>query len=403
MWQRVRWAWRNLWRKPLRSSLLLVSTAITAAMLFLSYFFLISMDRSLTASEARFGADVMVVPKNYGAVAQQVMISGDASAFYMPQLVLDKLKKIPEIQQMSPQLYLETFSGVCCRVEGDFPVVAFDPRTDFTLQSFMASQGKELQSDSIILGSEAGGKNAVAHLQYKSYEEHVTIFGKSFKVARMLFPTGTGADKTIFMNIDTARELRKAGGNGLKFPPDSISVVLVKTLPGDEEFVKRQIEREIPEASAFTGGKLRDTINEQLFPLRLFSYAMIGIVLVMSGLQAMTLFSALVNERMREIGMFRAVGAGKWAVYRLLLAEAGLAGACGGLIGVFLVGAALYDNQVLLTKTFRLPLLFPTLGSTVAIAGGAVLMTAVIGMLAAAVPIRSILRASPYDAIREGE
>ena len=130
---------------------------------------------------------------------------------------------------------------------------------------------------------------------------------------------------------------------------------------------------------------------------------MIGIVLVMSGLQAMTLFSALVNERMREIGMFRAVGAGKWAVYRLLLAEAGLAGACGGLIGVFLVGATLYDNQVLLTKTFRLPLLFPTLGSTVAIAGGAVLMTAVIGMLAAAVPIRSILRASPYDAIREGE
>ena len=403
MWQRVRWAWRNLWRKPLRSSLLLVSTAVTAAMLFLSYFFILSMDRSLTASEARFGADVMVVPKNYGAVAQQVMISGDISPFYMPRAVLDKLKKIPEIEQMSPQLYLETFSGVCCRVEGDFPVVAFDPKTDFTLQPFMAATGKDLQQDSIILGSEAGGKNAIVHLRYKTYEEHVTLFGRPFKIARVLFPSGTGADKTIFMNLDAAQELRKSGNNELKFPADSISVVLVNTRPGDEEFVKRQIEREIPEVSAFTGSKLRDTINEQLFPLRLFSYAMIGIVLVMAALQAMTLFSALVNERMREIGMFRAVGAAKWAVYRLLLSEALLASVCGGLIGVFLVATTLYDNQVLILKTFHLPLLFPTLGSTFVIAGGAVVLTALIGMLAAAVPIRSILRVNPYDAIREGE
>lgn len=403
MWQRVRWAWRNLWRKPLRSSLLLVSTALTAAILFLSYFFLNSMDRSLTASESRFGADVMVVPKNYGAVAEQVMISGEISPFYMPASVMDKLKQIPEIQQMSPQLYLETYSGACCQVTGDFPVVAFDPKTDFTLSGFMSVEGKELTANSIVLGSEAGGSNALSHLRYKSYSEKIELFGGTFEVARVLFPSGTGADKTIFMNIDRARELREAGNNELTFPKDSVSVVLVKTKPGDDEFVKRQIERHIPDVSAVTGNKLRETITQQLFPLRLLSYAMILTVLLMAALQSMTLFSALVNERMREIGMFRALGAGKWAVYRLLFTESFLASVVGALIGVFVVGAMLYDYQWEITKTFRLPLMFPDLVTTIWLSLGAVVVTGLIGVVAAAVPVAGILRQNPYDAIREGE
>ncbi|TCP59686.1 putative ABC transport system permease protein [Tumebacillus sp. BK434] len=403
MLQRIRWAWRNLWRKPLRSGLLLTSTAITAAMLFLSYFFLISVDRSLTASEARFGADVMVVPKNYGKVAEQVMITGEVSPFYMPGSVVDKLRSIPEVQALTPQLYLETFSGTCCQVEGEFPVVAFDPETDFTLKGYFSGAGRDLTSEKVIVGSDAGGKNAIYHLQYKAYRETLKLFGREFQLARVLFPTGTGADRTIYMTLDAARELRETGGNGLKFPKGSVSVVLVKTAPGDEEFVKRQIERQIPEASAVTGTKLRETIERQLFPLRLLSYSMIGVVILMAAIQGMTLFSALVNERMREIGMFRALGAGRWAVYRLLLTESLLASVTGGAVGVFLVAAMLADNQAVIAKAFQLPLLFPRFLPSLLLAGGAVLLTALIGMLAAAVPIRSILRQNPYDAIREGE
>ncbi|MGZ4163119.1 MAG: ABC transporter permease [Tumebacillaceae bacterium] len=403
MWQRVRWAWRNLWRKPLRSSLLFAGTAITASMLFLSYFFLVSMTHSLTASESRFGADVMVVPKNYGAVAQQVMISGEISPFYMPASVVDKLKRIPEIERMSPQLYLETYSGSCCQVTGNFPVVAFDPQSDFTLQGYVSEKGKPFTDEAVMLGSSAGGSNAIYHMKYKAYQERVTLFDHTFNVAKVLFPTGTGADKTIFMSLKAAQTVRNAGGNELKYPPNSVSVVLVKTKPGDEEFVKREIERTVPEVSAFTGNKLRDTINGKLLPLKLFSYAMIVIVLVMAALQAMTLFSALVNERMREIGMFRAMGAGKGAVYRLLLTEALLASVCGGAVGVFAVATTLDDNEAVITKTFQLPLLFPDVWHSVLIAAGSVLVTAVIGMLAAAVPIRNILRLHPYDAIREGE
>jgi putative ABC transport system permease protein len=404
MWQRMSWAWRNAWRKPLRSTLLLAGTAITASMLFLSYFFLASIDRSTEASAARFGADVMVVPKHYGAVAEQVMISGNISSFYMGADVLDKLRKIPEIERLSPQLYLQTYSGVCCQVEGEFPVIAYDPGTDFTLRAFLSDAGKPITPDSIVIGSEAGGKNAIYHLQYKTYSERITLYKHDFKVARVLFPTGTGADRTIFMTLPAVRELQHDGSEGLKnVPPNSISVVLVKTRRGDEEFVKRQIERTVPEVSAVTGLNVRETVERQLFPLRLFSYSMIVLVILMSALQVMTLFSALVSERQREIGMFRALGARKGTVYRLLLSEALQISVVGAAIGVFLVAAMLNDNQAVITKTFQLPLLFPEVGDTLLLSLAAVFATALVAMLAAAVPVRGILRQPPYEAIREGE
>ena len=49
---------------------------------------------------------------------------------------------------------------------------------------------------------------------------------------------------------------------------------------------------------------------------------MIAMVILMSSLQVMTMFTALVSERRKEIGMLRAMGATRFSTYRLLLLEA---------------------------------------------------------------------------------
>lgn len=69
------------------------------------------------------GADLLVVPKGYGGQAGEMMISGTATPFYMPMDRLDRIKTISEVEELTPQIYLETVSTVCCRTEGDLSLI----------------------------------------------------------------------------------------------------------------------------------------------------------------------------------------------------------------------------------------------------------------------------------------
>ncbi len=395
-------AWRNLKRKPSRTVLLGMSAAITAFLLFASYFFLYSMERSVTASSARLGADLLIVPKGFGAQAGEMIISGMPTKFYMSDAILGKISEIPEVEQAAPQLYLETVRTVCCQVTGDFPIVAFDPDKDFTLKPWMAAD-RPFGPRQLLIGSDAGGENFLYHYDVGAIQEKVVLFNETFQVQNVLFPTGMGADKTIFMRLDTARELIKRQNSTLQVPPDAISIVLVKTKPGTEEFVKRQIERmELP-VDVVKGSGLKETLVHQLFPVKLLSYLMIGLMILMSGMQVATMFSAIISERSKEIGMIRAMGASKATTYRLLLTEAGLASGIGGAVGALLACAALYDNRVLILQMVKLPLLFPDWLSGLGLGLAVTAVTVLIALVAAFVPIRSALKLEPYEAIREGE
>jgi putative ABC transport system permease protein len=394
-------AWRNLRRKMSRTVLLAGSAAITAFILFTSYFFVHSMERSIAASSSRLGASLMVVPKGFGGQAGDMIISGTPTKFYMQETVLDKVRTISEVEVASPQLYLETVSTVCCQTSGDFPVVAYDPKTDFTLKSWTAAQ-KNIEKYDLIAGAEAGGKNYIYHFDNEYMQEWVTLFGKDFMLKNMIFPTGMGTDKTLFITLDAARELNHKN-NKLDFPENSISIVLVKTKPGMEEFVKRQIERMNLGVDVVKGSGLQETVKSQIFPVKMMSYMMIGLVLIMSALQVMTMFTALISERQKEIGMLRAMGASRAVTFRLLLMEAGFASGIGAAVGSLLAGAALYDNRILILQLLQLPMLFPDGPTGLLIGMGTTVVTTFIAVFAAFFPIRSTLKLQPYEAIREGE
>lgn len=393
---------RNLKRKMSRTVMLAGSAAITAFVLFTSYFFVFSMERSIAASSSRLGADLMVVPKGFGEQAGAMIISGTSTKFYMPKSNLDKIRTISEIQMATPQLYLETVPLVCCQMAGKYPVVAFDPKTDFTLKNWLAMD-KPLGKYDLIAGSEAGGKNYLYFIDNPAMEENIVLFGKSFRLNNMIFPTGMGTDKTIFIRMDAAEELHNQGTIKLNFPKDSISIVLIKVKPGMQEFVKRQIERMDLNVDVVEGSGLQQTVTNQVLPVKMLSYIMIGLVIVMSALQVMTMFSALISERRKEIGMLRAMGASRGVTYRILLMEAGYASLIGAAIGSFLGGAALYDNKTQIFQLLKLPMLFPDWPTGLLIGSVATIVTTLVAVVAAYFPVRSTLKLEPYEAIREGE
>ncbi|MEW5721235.1 MAG: FtsX-like permease family protein, partial [Chloroflexota bacterium] len=114
-------------------------------------------------------------------------------------------------------------------------------------------------------------------------------------------------------------------------------------------------------------------------------------------------FTLIVNERQREIGLLRAMGARQGFVFRLIVGEAaGLTG-LGGAIGVIVGAILLVSFQGLLEQRLRIPFLFPTPFETIALIALLIGLALGSGAAAALQPAFRISRLEPYEAIRQGE
>ena len=119
------------------------------------------------------------------------------------------------------------------------------------------------------------------------------------------------------------------------------------------------------------------------------------ISLVVGGLSVINTMAMSVAERTREIGIKRAIGGSRGRIIRALVAEAGLIGLIGGLIGLAL-GALVV---VLANEAGRTSgtVLFDLTPETAIFA---VAFSTILGMVAGIIPAWSAARLDPVAALR---
>lgn len=396
-------AWKMIKEKRHRAILLGGSTAVAAFLLFTSYFFIHSLHASIASVDGRLGADVIIVPKGMGSEASKNIVAGTKSYVYFDEKkTMNKLLEIKDITEIAPQLFLQTISTSCCGTTGDFPIVAFDPKKDFTLKSWMPGV-QQLAKDEIVIGVNAGGDRFLYHYDNEVIKEKVMLFQKPFFVRNALFPTGTGADETIFMRLDTARELIGEIEALSHISKTAVSAIFIKTTPHAEEFVKQQIELGVSGVDVILGSSLRGQLERQIVPLKLLSFVMVGGALTLTLLQVITIFSALMRERQKEIGMLYALGVSKKRIYQLLLSEAAIVSFIGSFVGIIFSLSILYDRQTFLYMIFQLPLIFPNLLTTSIIGFSTMIILISCTIAAAFFPIKSFFSKEPYEIVREGD
>jgi putative ABC transport system permease protein len=232
------------------------------------------------------------------------------------------------------------------------------------------------------------------------------LYGYNLDLKGTLEPTGIGVDGTLFLTQETADELArwsaKTAVQPMAVPPESVSSVLVKVEPGvDAHEVAVQIQREVDGVVALETPNLFGTFRQQMLGLLWLLLVMMGLAYVVSAVLIGLVFSMAAHERRREMALLRASGATPFFIFRILWTEAALLAVAGGVGGVVISTVAILLLRNYVSGSLRMPFLFPSAGSYLALAAVALALSLVTATLAVLVPARRISRQEPALAMKE--
>jgi putative ABC transport system permease protein len=390
---------KNLRRKIVRSLLLFLSVTVVTGTLFSATIFISSMQNALKIGTYRLGADVLVVPEKYAADARSALLAGEPTSFYMNRDILEKVKSVGGVKKASPQLFIKPTSFTCCYNVNAF-LVAFDPTSDFTITPWLEKNLKKpLSGNEVITGR---GMPVMAG-------DQISFFGTLFKVVGTMEPTGIKFfDQSIFMTMDAAYKMaedsKTKSMQPISLSKDEISTVLVRVEEGiAPDRVAIRIEHDVDGVRAMASDEVISTVRKQLMGLLKGILIISALLWILSLLMMGFVFYMIVNERQRELGLLRSMGARKKHVFGLIITEAVIISGLGGIAGLISGSAILIIFKDAILQHLKLPYLLPQMTFLVELVLGAVIFSLLTGILSSLFPAVLASNMEPYEAIRKGE
>jgi putative ABC transport system permease protein len=194
-----------------------------------------------------------------------------------------------------------------------------DPRLQRKAVSSLAA------TDSLV-GSEAATRLAVAE------GGTTTFLGRDFRVAKVLPATGTIDDDRVFVHLHALQELVGAKGQ--------ISAMeIMGCCNAISDGLLAKLRNILPDTRITTISQIVSTQLETNRLMKRVSLAFLFIVLFVGAVSMANFLWANVNERRRELGILRMMGAKRSNLYALVLSKGAFFGVLGGALG-FLLGTA---------------------------------------------------------------
>jgi len=318
-------AWKNVSRKLFRNIVVGIAVALLVSLLDFAFLFNNAVKEDIELSSRKLGADIVLVPPEAKELAEDFILESKEKTFYMDQFSYEEVARLPEIDKATYQIYLDTIESGCCSiVEGQ--VVIFDQDTDFIIKPWLLKGAKQhLDKGEVYIGSYVA--------EYLGLLNTLTLFDKKLTVAGELEETGIGLDHGLFVRAEDL-DMTSPGIAG-QYKPGQISIAFLRLKEGaDPEAVARKIVEINPKLGIMTraniGGGVLNTLRDitKIFSITIIISSALAILLAWST------FTALANERQREVGIIRAIGAQKRHIIKMFLTEAVIISAFGGLFGV---------------------------------------------------------------------
>ena len=349
----------------------------------------------------RLGADALFVPYGYSNKVQSSLLRGEPSSFYMDSALAGELRGREGVEKVTTQLFIATLNAACCTLP--VQLIGIAPETDFVVKPWMVSTiNRPLGEHEVVVGNKIVGKVG----------EEIMLFGKNFTIAARLDATGMGFDTSVFLDVNRARTLLLLSELGpyLNLPENMnrntfVSSVLVKMAPTHN--VRDSVNSILQEYAikynldfVMVAGMVSDIAAKlQVFSgfFHIFSATLWAMTLLVLAL----VFSAMIQERKKEFGLLRVVGASRSALGWIVAKEALLISTFGALAGVFCGALVMFLFRTYIEVTLQLPSVSPGLASLASTAAGVFLLGALIGPLACLPAMYKLGSTDAYLAMRE--
>jgi putative ABC transport system permease protein len=389
---------RNIKGSAFRSWMVALCALLVAGFALGTTLILRGAETSLRLAIERLGADIVVVPMGAETKVESALLMGTTTRVWMPAETLEQVAAVPGVAAVSPQIYLSTLVDAACCSVSDMFLIAYDPETDFTIGPWL----EEKLGHGLNLGQAVGG----TYVFTPEGQQTIQLYGYHITLMANMEPTGTALDASMFLTWETARDIarisRTLAEQPLEIPEDRVSSVMVQVEPGyDPDSVALEIVQAVPGVTPIASLNLFRAYRTQMSGLRTAVLAMMGITLFLSVALIGLVFSMAANERRRELGVLRAMGATRSFVFQSLVTEAGVLALAGGLAGIVLALLVTFLFRKLIMVSLGIPFLLPEVPALLVqvLAGLAVALVSV--TVAALLPAYRISRLDPSIAMRE--
>jgi len=323
-------SFNNLRRRKSRMLFLVLGLTIAVSTVVVLITLSDTMNMEFARKLDEFGANILIVPQSHDMTMSYGGMTISDVALDVQKLTdkdvvaIRDIKNSDNIKIIAPKLLTSASIG-----SRKVMIVGVDFERELELKKWWRLTGGHPKgSQDAVVGAEASIKLGLA--QGQTFE----IKGDSFTVSAVLEATGSQDDGVVFIPLAIAQSLFGK--------PNQVSMIEVAALCYDcpiEEIVAQTSEK-LPGARVMA---IRQTIESKMEAMRgfeHFSYGVSGVVVLVAALIVITNMTSSVNERRREIGVFRAIGFRQTHIIRIILTEAFVVSLLAGLMGSIIGFAA---------------------------------------------------------------
>lgn len=387
-------ATKNLLRRRGRTMLTVLGVAIAISVLFSLLALNSGYEKEMNREVSSMGVHILAVPKGCPYEAASLIIHGGVIPKYLSASDLKNVSSIPNVELATPML-MHQFLKKDEKTGKSTPHIIYGVNIEEMrrLKPWWTLQGRFFQDDEervMLVGKDLALKENLSVgqvLPVGPNKENFTIVG-------ILDRTGDQDDQFHFFPLKEAQRVFNKEGK--------IATIAVKVKDVSQISAVSDEMEKIPDIQVVTMTQIMGTIMNLAGSARSLLLTVIAIALLISAFGIINTLLMSVNERTREFGMMKALGASGLDIGKMVLAETVFITISGGIIGTLaaIIGSSMIEGFV----KGMLP--YSPRGSFVFLSPELVafslLFSVGLGLICGIYPAFKSSRLTPMEAIRSG-